>query len=378
MALWIHFTCHSLANGRVPSTVRCPFHICIILGKSTLSTLPAPPPPPCQVNREALEELLGSHPIIPLIMTYRRLTKLLDTLDCSIDAALRRAEGGAGFGASRAGGALQGGGRKGVAQAAARRKRSRTEAIASAAAASSAAAAAATAATGGEDGGDEEDAAAAAPLLRVRGVYNQTETPTGRLAMEEPNLTCVQKRMVGDVQHQHATPKPVSHQLATPARNTSSKPHATCYLYTAIPQTHAIPMQPLPPPSPHATPPMHPSMRPILTPHTYPHAPPPPSPAQEYLMDPSSQQSPGDGPNGARQHESNIRRAFAPPPGFLLLSADYRQIELRVLAHFSGDEGLCATLADPSFDPFVQLASKWLRIPHDKVCGGEGRGGAYP
>ena len=104
----------------------------------------------------------------------------------------------------------------------------------------------------------------------------------------------------------------------------------------------------------------------------------PSPPPQEYLMDPSSQQSPGDGPNGTRQHESNIRRAFAPPPGFLLLSADYRQIELRVLAHFSGDEGLCATLADPSFDPFVQLASKWLRIPHDKVCGGEGRGGAYP
>jgi len=35
-----------------------------------------------------------------------------------------------------------------------------------------------------------------------------------------------------------------------------------------------------------------------------------------------------------------IRQAFVPPNGFLLLSADYSQIELRLLAHFSGDESL--------------------------------------
>ncbi|MCC6524205.1 MAG: DNA polymerase I [Polyangiaceae bacterium] len=41
------------------------------------------------------------------------------------------------------------------------------------------------------------------------------------------------------------------------------------------------------------------------------------------------------------EHGKRIREAFVAPPGKLILSADYSQIELRVLAHLSGDEVLC-------------------------------------
>ncbi|MDD2431474.1 MAG: DNA polymerase I [Firmicutes bacterium] len=40
---------------------------------------------------------------------------------------------------------------------------------------------------------------------------------------------------------------------------------------------------------------------------------------------------------------AKIRGCFVPEKGFLLLSADYSQIELRVLAHFSGDQDLIAS-----------------------------------
>ena len=51
--------------------------------------------------------------------------------------------------------------------------------------------------------------------------------------------------------------------------------------------------------------------------------------------DPNLQNIPVKGEDG-----KEIRRCFIPEPGCLFFSADYSQIELRVMAHLSGDEGL--------------------------------------
>ncbi|MCI6233780.1 MAG: DNA polymerase I [Prevotella sp.] len=51
--------------------------------------------------------------------------------------------------------------------------------------------------------------------------------------------------------------------------------------------------------------------------------------------DPNLQNIPVKGEDG-----KELRRCFIPEPGCLFFSADYSQIELRVMAHLSGDEGL--------------------------------------
>ncbi len=51
--------------------------------------------------------------------------------------------------------------------------------------------------------------------------------------------------------------------------------------------------------------------------------------------DPNLQNIPVRSPEGRR-----IRRAFIPADGHVLLAADYSQVELRIMAHLSGDEGL--------------------------------------
>ncbi len=62
-----------------------------------------------------------------------------------------------------------------------------------------------------------------------------------------------------------------------------------------------------------------------------------------------------------------IRSAFLPgPAGWLLLAADYSQIELRVLAHFSGDATLRQAFADDR-DIHAQVASEVYGVPLAEV-----------
>jgi DNA polymerase-1 len=63
---------------------------------------------------------------------------------------------------------------------------------------------------------------------------------------------------------------------------------------------------------------------------------------------------------------NKIRKAIIAPPGAYLLSADYSQIDLRVLAHLSQDPSLITSFAQDE-DIHASTASKLLGIPEKEV-----------
>lgn len=63
-----------------------------------------------------------------------------------------------------------------------------------------------------------------------------------------------------------------------------------------------------------------------------------------------------------------IREAFIAEEGNLLLSADYSQVELRILAHLSEDEGLIRAFQE-GLDIHTRTASELYDVPLDKVTG---------
>jgi len=67
-----------------------------------------------------------------------------------------------------------------------------------------------------------------------------------------------------------------------------------------------------------------------------------------------------------------IREAFVAPPGWKMVSADYSQIELRIMAHLSGDEGLRHAFAH-GHDVHRATAAEVFGRPLEEVSGDERR-----
>ncbi len=83
--------------------------------------------------------------------------------------------------------------------------------------------------------------------------------------------------------------------------------------------------------------------------------------------DPNLQNIPIRRPEGRR-----IRQAFVAPEGYVLMAADYSQIELRIMAHLSGDEGLLAAFSEDR-DVHVATASEVFSVPLDSVTSDQRR-----
>jgi DNA polymerase-1 len=83
--------------------------------------------------------------------------------------------------------------------------------------------------------------------------------------------------------------------------------------------------------------------------------------------DPNLQNIPIRTPEGRR-----IREAFVAPPGCKIVSADYSQIELRIMAHLSGDEGLRHAFLH-GHDVHRATAAEVFGVPLEKVSADERR-----
>ncbi|MEO8566056.1 MAG: DNA polymerase I [Betaproteobacteria bacterium] len=67
-----------------------------------------------------------------------------------------------------------------------------------------------------------------------------------------------------------------------------------------------------------------------------------------------------------------IREAFIAPPGHTIVSADYSQIELRIMAHLSGDESLLKAFAEGA-DIHRATAAEIFGVPPAEVSGDQRR-----
>ncbi|MDN3575885.1 DNA polymerase I [Chitinimonas viridis] len=72
------------------------------------------------------------------------------------------------------------------------------------------------------------------------------------------------------------------------------------------------------------------------------------------------------------QEGRRIREAFIAPPGHVIVSADYSQIELRIMAHLSGDEGMLKAF-DAGIDIHRATAAEVFGTPPDEVSSDQRR-----
>ena len=73
-----------------------------------------------------------------------------------------------------------------------------------------------------------------------------------------------------------------------------------------------------------------------------------------------------------RAEGRRIRQAFIAPPGHVLMAADYSQIELRIMAHLSGDAGLLSAFSEDR-DVHQATAAEVFEVPLDQVSSDQRR-----
>ncbi|KAK1266849.1 hypothetical protein QJS04_geneDACA019368 [Acorus gramineus] len=78
------------------------------------------------------------------------------------------------------------------------------------------------------------------------------------------------------------------------------------------------------------------------------------------------------GSSSIDKFEINARDFFTPTEdNWLIVTADYSQIELRLMAHFSKDPILIELLSKPDGDVFNMLAAKWIGKPESSIISSE-------
>ncbi|XP_076643351.1 DNA polymerase theta [Halictus rubicundus] len=84
------------------------------------------------------------------------------------------------------------------------------------------------------------------------------------------------------------------------------------------------------------------------------------------MHEPNLQNIPKDFNSVDNSFVISVRMAFVPAIGNIMLSADYCQLELRILAHFCKDVTLCDIMRKPG-DIFKNIAATWNHVSEDQV-----------